>query len=325
MGDGLRGWSGATLALAFFMALAASLSAPAPLSAETAPPRLVRSDAAATGALAPPPARAPIPVKRPPLPFVTPARAAFIYEAATGRVLYAKAADRASHPASLTKMMTAFVVLEAVEAGLLSAETRVALSAKARAQPGSSMRLAAGGRPTVAQLVKGLFVASGNDAAVALAEHLSGSEAAFAERMNEAAGRLGLEDSRFANATGFTANGHAMSPRDVARLSLALIERFPRARPIYAATSIRWGGVRQRNRNPVLFMDLARLGLVAEGMKTGHTRAAGYTIAAVARSARRPARRYVVVLYGLRSEAARAREARRALAWAARAAAAPRD
>ena len=163
-------------------------------------------------------------------------------------------------------------------------------------------------RVRIEDLLRGAIVQSGNDACIVLAEGLSGSEKAFADAMNRKARELGLADSHFLNASGWPADGHVMSPRDVAGLARRIIEDFPEYYPWFAEKSFRYNGIRQGNRNPLLYRDTG-----ADGLKTGYTRASDYALAA---SAIREGRRIVMVLAGLSSARQRSREARRLLDWA---------
>lgn len=252
-----------------------------------------------------------------PAPIATTAPNAIVIDVETGEILGAKTAERAISPASMTKLMTALLVFEALERGELSLDEEVQVSARAAGQPGSTMGLRAGQRPSVDALLRGLIIASGNDAAVTLAERLAGSEAAFAAAMTARAQELGLESAQFQNATGFTASGHHISVADIAALSAHLIAEHPEHFAFFAESSMRFNGVRRWNRNPTLDLDLRDLGAWADGLKTGHTRAAGYCLAAsaIVETAEGP-RRVVVVIAGLPSERARAREAERVLRWA---------
>lgn len=250
-------------------------------------------------------------------PAPTTAPNAIVIDVATGRILAATAAERAIPPASMTKLMTALMVFEALDRGEIALDDRIRVSARAAAAPGSTMGLAEGDAPTVEELLRGVITASGNDAAVALAEALAGDEATFAEAMTARARALGLASATFRNATGLTAPGHEISVADIAALSAHLIAAHPGRLEYFGETSIRYDGVRWWNRNPALSFDLSDLGARATGMKTGHTRAAGYCVAlsAVVATPEGP-RHVVVVLAGLPSEPARTREAERALRWA---------
>ena len=210
-------------------------------------------------------------------------------------------------PSSLVKLMTAYVFLEALRSKRFSLEQRFSVSRKAARMGGSRMGLRAGDKVRAADLLRGIIVGSGNDASVVVAETLAGSETAFARQMTARARVLGLRGSRFKTATGFTRPGQHMTARDVARLAALTIRNFPKAYRNYGLRLYRYGGKVIRNRNPVL-------GRVrgADGLKTGQTRAGGYGLAA---SAVRNGRRLILVINGLPSEAARAREAVRLLEW----------
>lgn len=237
----------------------------------------------------------------------TPAKQALLVDFPSYRVLFAKNAGDRMRPSSMTKLMTALLVFEALRAGRLSGEAQVAASRHAAGQRGSRVGLKRGGRYRVRDLVRAMIVHSANDATVALAERLAGSETAFAAAMTRRARQLGLRDTAFRNATGFTAPGHLTSARDIARLAGEIVARFPARYPLFALRSVQFGGRTWRNRNPVL-------GRVAgaDGLKTGQTRAGGYGLVA---SAKRGGRRLILVVNGLTSAAARQREAVRLLRW----------
>ena len=162
-------------------------------------------------------------------------------------------------------------------------------------------------RVSVADLLRGIIVQSGNDASIVIAEGISGSEAAFADEMNRRAREIGLADSTFLNATGWPDEGHVMSARDVATLAGLIIREFPQYYPMFAEKYFRYNGIRQGNRNPLLYK---RFG--ADGLKTGHTEASGYALVA---SAERKGRRLILVVNGLDSARARSSEAARLLEW----------
>ena len=304
---------------AFAVGIAAALIAIAPTAPAAAkggaagPPKLLISK---TGA----PASAPVPTPRPNWMerYRSKARNAIILDLTEGEVLFERKAERAIPPASMTKLMTLFVTLQAVAEGPIDLATRFEIGERAARRPGSTMHLAAGDRPTLRELLLGLMVQSGNDAAVAVAEGVAGTERAFVARMNAAAKELGLKRSRFRNPTGLPAKGHRMSVRDLAALAARLIRDHPEAKPFFRTRSFEWGGVRQKNRNPMLFADLSDIGVVVDGMKTGYTAEAGYcaVVSAVKQVKDHPPRRVIVVLAGLPSEQARAREAERAVRWA---------
>ena len=237
----------------------------------------------------------------------TPAKQALLVEYPSFRTLLAKNAGDRMRPSSMTKLMTALMVFEALRSGALSAETRIAASRHAAGQRGSRVGLKPGGRYRAGDLVRATIVYSANDAAVALAERLAGSEQAFAAAMTRRARTLGLRDTAFRNATGFTAPGHLTSARDIARLAGEIVARFPERYALFARHSVKFGGRTWRNRNPVL-------GRVAgaDGLKTGYTRAGGYGLVA---SAKRAGRRLILVVNGLKSEGERQRETVRLLRW----------
>ena len=237
----------------------------------------------------------------------TPAKQALLVEYPSFRTLLAKNAEAGMRPSSMTKLMTALLVFEALRSGRLSGAERIVAGRRAAAQRGSRVGLKDGGRYRVRDLVRAMIVYSANDAAVALAERLAGSETAFAAQMTRRARKLGLHGTSFRNATGFTAPGHLTSARDIARLAGEIVTRFPERYRLFALRSVRFGGRIWRSRNPVL-------GRVAgaDGLKTGHTRAGGYGLVA---SAQRGTRRLILVVNGLKSEGERQREAVRLLRW----------
>jgi D-alanyl-D-alanine carboxypeptidase (penicillin-binding protein 5/6) len=233
------------------------------------------------------------------------ARAWILVDALSGRTLGAHAADDRFEPASLAKLMTAYVVFTALRDGKLAADQPVVPSARAAKAAGSRMFLEAGKPVAVRDLLRGLIVVSGNDAAIALAEAVAGSEPAFVELMNRQAARLGLRDTHFANASGAPAPGQHASARDLAKLALALIDDFPDRYAPFAQKELTYNGIRQANRNRLLWSDDA-----VDGLKTGQTEAAGYCLAA---SAKRGERRLVAVLLGEPSDDLRASDGQKLL------------
>jgi D-alanyl-D-alanine carboxypeptidase (penicillin-binding protein 5/6) len=211
----------------------------------------------------------------------------------------------------MSKLMTLDVVFEALEAGRLSLEDTFRISAYAASMGGSKMFIRDGETVSVADLLRGVIVQSGNDAAVALAEAISGTETAFATLMNQRAEAMGLTDSHFANATGWPDPEHWMSPRDLARLAERIITHYPEHYRIFSEESFTWDGITQRNRNPLLGATEG-----ADGLKTGHTEEAGYGLVA---SAVRGGRRILLVVMGLDGPQQRGQEAERLLNWAFRA------
>lgn len=245
--------------------------------------------------------------------FDTNARAAWVYDVATGTVLMEKNADEPLPPASMSKLMTVYMLFEAVHEGRISLDTRLPVSTKARQMQGSTMFLNEQDRPTVAELIKGIIVLSGNDACVVVAEGLAGTEEAFARQMNERAKALGLTNSNFANASGWPHPDHRMSVHDLGLLAQHLIGDFPELYENFSVEEFRYDNrapANRHNRNPLL-----ALGIGADGLKTGHTQEAGYGLVG---SAVQGDRRVIFVIAGLASERARAEEAERIVNWAYR-------
>lgn len=237
----------------------------------------------------------------------TKARSAMLIDAESGAVLFAKNPDAKLPPASMSKLMTAFVVFERLSQGLLSLDDELPVSEKAWRMGGSKMFVEVGNRVSIQDLLRGVIVQSGNDAAIVLAEGLAGSEAAFVREMNAMAQDLGLTGSTFANVTGWPDPDHRMTARDLAVLARMVIQRYPEYYKIYSETEFTWNDITQGNRNPLLFRNIG-----ADGLKTGHTREAGYCLAA---SSVQEGRRLILVVMGLESKRERAEEAERLLAW----------
>jgi D-alanyl-D-alanine carboxypeptidase (penicillin-binding protein 5/6) len=237
----------------------------------------------------------------------TRAKQALLVEHPGGRVLFARAADQPMAPSSMTKLMTLYLAFQALEEGKVGETTPVKISKRAAKARGATIGLGAGDSVPFGELVRAAAIASANDAATAIAEHLARSEAAFAKTMTATARELGLEGSRFANATGHTAKDHRMTAADVARLAGLLVQKFPGRYRVFAEREFKFRGQSHANRNPLLG---ALAG--ADGIKTGQTAAGGYGMAA---SAIRDGKRLILVLNGLDSEEARADEAKRLLDW----------
>lgn len=218
---------------------------------------------------------------------------------ATGQVLAAHNADERVEPASITKIMTSYVVYQAIDSGLVSLSDSVPVSEKAWRMKGSRMFIEVGKSVPLEQLLHGLVIQSGNDAAVALAEYIGGTEAAFAEQMNATAQALGMKDSHFMNATGWPHAEHYTTAHDIARLSHALIRDYPEQYKMYAEKNYTYNDIKQPNRNSLLWRDSS-----VDGIKTGHTEAAGYCLAA---SARRDDMRLISVVMGTKSSNARSK------------------
>ena len=241
----------------------------------------------------------------------TEAQQFILMDAGTGIVLAEKNADEPMYPASMSKIMTLYVVFEHLADGRLDLEDTFTVSKKAWRMKGSRMFLEVNTKVTVSELVRGVIVQSGNDASIVLAEGLAGSEAAFADLMNETAIELGLADSHFTNATGWPDPDHITTARDVAELSRRIIVDFPEYYPLFAEKSFTYNGIKQGNRNPLLYRYDG-----ADGLKTGYTRASGHGLAA---SARRGEQRLVLVVNGINGVDTRARESERLLSYGFRA------
>jgi D-alanyl-D-alanine carboxypeptidase (penicillin-binding protein 5/6) len=240
--------------------------------------------------------------------FETRASYAAILDFETGELLYSKNGDEAMAPSSMSKLMTALMVFEALERGELTLETTLPVSEEAWRRGGSAsgsstMFLDVNSRASVEDLLRGIIVQSGNDACIVVAEALGGSEANFAVMMTERAQELGLASANFANATGWPDPDHRISAIDLARLSRHIIAQFPQYYELYGEEEFTYNGIRQFNRNPLLGLFEG-----ADGLKTGRTSDAGYGLAA---TAVRDGTRRIVVFNGMQSERDRASEAER--------------
>jgi D-alanyl-D-alanine carboxypeptidase (penicillin-binding protein 5/6) len=245
--------------------------------------------------------------------FETEARAAYVVDLTHDTVLMDKNADQPLPPASMSKLMTLYMLFEAVEDGRVDLDTRFPVSPEARSMGGSTMFLNERDRPTVEELIRGIVVQSGNDATVVVAEGLAGTEEAFAQLMNERAADIGLSDSNFVNASGWPHPDHRMSTKDLAILAERLIEDFPEEYAYFAEEEYDFDGrapANSNNRNPLL-----GLGIGADGLKTGHTQEAGYGLVG---SAEQAGRRIVFVITGIDTTSQRAQESERIVAWAFR-------
>jgi D-alanyl-D-alanine carboxypeptidase (penicillin-binding protein 5/6) len=231
----------------------------------------------------------------------------YIVDYNTGSVLYDKAGEEKLHPASMSKLMTIYLLFEAVKKGDIKLTDTFHVSKKAWSTQGSKMFVAVNSRVKVEDLVRGMIVQSGNDACVVLAEGLAGSEQRFAELMTERARQLGMSKSVFKNSTGLPDPDQVMTARDLATLAVALIRDFPQYYGFYSELNFVYNGIKQGNRNPLLYKNIG-----ADGLKTGHTEAAGYGLTA---SIKRGDRRLILVINGMANVNARSREAERLLDW----------
>lgn len=247
------------------------------------------------------------------LAFETTARAAYVLDQGTGIELLTKNADEPLPPASMSKLMTLYMLFDALRDGRIGMDTEFSVSTRARNMTGSTMFLNEQDRPTAADLIQGIIVSSGNDATVVVAEGLAGTEAAFAQQMTKMAQQLGMTRSTFANASGWPAANHRMSVRDLGILAARLIEEFPEYYGYFSQTEFDYRNrspANRFNRNPLL-----GLGIGADGLKTGHTTEAGFGLVG---SARQGDRRVIVVISGLDSSQQRSAEAEALVNWSFR-------
>lgn len=240
------------------------------------------------------------------------AREAFMVDVKTGHVLLEKDADVSMPPASMSKLMTLYLVFERLKDGRLSLDDEFSVSENAWRKGGaasgsSTMFLEPRQKVRVEDLIKGIIIQSGNDACIVVAEAISGSEKNFAVEMTEKAHELGMMNSSFANATGWPDPGQRMTARDLSVLARALIREFPEYYKFFAEKNFKYNGIRQSNRNPLLYKTMG-----ADGLKTGHTSEAGYGLTS---SAIRDDRRLVLVVNGLNSVRARSSESERLMEW----------
>jgi serine-type D-Ala-D-Ala carboxypeptidase (penicillin-binding protein 5/6) len=237
----------------------------------------------------------------------TKAKQAILIDAATQTVLFEKNAYKRTAPSSMSKMMTAYIAFDFVKRGIISIDDTFITSAKAWRKGGSRMFLPVNKPARFEDLLKGLIIQSGNDAAIAITEAISGSEEVFTEVMNRTAIKIGLKNSHFANSTGWPAPDHYMSTHDIAMLALRTIEDFPEYYHYYSEKEFAYNNIKQPNRNGLLYRNIG-----ADGLKTGHADAAGYGLAA---SATKNGRRLIAVVNGLSSDAERSREAEKLLKY----------
>jgi len=226
------------------------------------------------------------------------ARSYLLMDYNSGRVLAEKNADNRIEPASITKLMTAYIVYKELEAGRLHMQDKITISKKAWQMGGSRMFVEVGKQVDVEDLLKGMIIQSGNDATVALAEHIGGSEAVFADLMNQYAKALGMKNTHFVNSTGWPHPDHLTTARDLALLARAVIREYPEHYKMYSERSYTYNNISQPNRNLLMDRDSS-----VDGIKTGHTDSAGYCLLS---SAMRDNMRLISVVLGTKSDAARA-------------------
>lgn len=242
----------------------------------------------------------------------TKARNMILMDYDTGQYLFTKDEQKMVPPASMSKLMTVYMIFEKLKDGSLSLDDTFTVSENAWRKGGaasgsSTMFLSIGDKVKVGDLIKGILIQSGNDACIVAAENIAGSEEDFAAAMQEKARKIGLNNSSFANATGWPHPDHKMSVEDLAKLAQILIRDFPEYYPIFSERNFTYNGIKQGNRNPLLYSMSE-----ADGLKTGHTEEAGFSLTA---SAKRGDRRLISVMTGLSSNKERSEEADRIMNW----------
>ena len=228
-----------------------------------------------------------------------------LFDHTSGEVLASKDADKRMEPASLTKLMTAYIVASELERGSVTMDEPVMVSCEAQAMPGSRMFIEAGTLVTLGDLLRGLIIQSGNDASVALAEHIAASEAGFVDMMNRAAEGIGMTGTNYTNSSGLPDPEHCTTANDLAMIASAIIREHPDTYKLYSEREFTYNDINQKNRNTLLWRDDS-----VDGMKTGHTEAAGYCLVA---SALRDDMRLVSIVLGSGSDKTRIAESQRLL------------
>ena len=243
-----------------------------------------------------------VPGNGPPIPAAPSLQATgyLLVDAMNGQIIVEHNANEPLPPASLTKMMTAYIAEREIEAGRASLDDKVPISVKSWKTGGSRMFIREGTEVRLGDLLRGIIIQSGNDASVAVAEYIAGSEDVFADVMNKTAISLGMTNTQFKNATGLPADGHYSTVKDLSILAARIIKDFPQAYTIYKEKSFAYNGIKQANRNSLLFRDAT-----FDGLKTGHTEEAGYCLVA---SAKRSDFRLISVVMGTANEKAREQE-----------------
>lgn len=249
-------------------------------------------------------AAAPVIIPAPPSLAAT---AYVLMDAQTGKVIISKNTEQRLPPASLTKLMTSYIADYELAQGNISKDDMVLISEKAWRTEGSRMFIREGTQVEVEDLLRGIIIQSGNDASVAMAEHIAGSEGAFADLMTQHAAQLGMQDTQFQNATGLPQENHYTTAGDLAKLARAIIRDYPEHYGMYSEKYFTYNKIRQPNRNKLLWRDSR-----VDGLKTGHTEEAGYCLVA---SAKDKGMRLISVVMGTRSEEARAQESQKLLAY----------
>ena len=248
--------------------------------------------------------------------FQTAAPHAILIDADSGSVLFEKAADERFSPASMAKLMTVDIVFEALKSGKLTMDSEFTVSESAWRRGGaggggSSMFAVLNSRIRMSDLLRGLIVQSGNDAAITIAENMAGTEDAFAGIMNQRAREIGLANTTYRNATGYAAPDQKVTARDMAKLAIHIIDTYPDLYRIFAEKEFTWNKIKQQNRNPLLTLDIG-----ADGLKTGYLEESGYALTG---SAVQGGQRLILVLSGLKTARDRASESRKMMEWGFRA------
>ena len=293
-----------TYSCALFAALAVL-----PVSTTAQTPVVIAAKAPATAPAAPPPANPAVVLQAPGAPVAPIVAAAswVLIDTLSGQTLGAANPDERRDPASLTKLMTAYVAFAALRSKTITPSQMVQVSQRAWKAEGSRMFIEPRKAVSVDELLHGVIIQSGNDASIAIAEVVAGSEDAFVGKMNQEAARLKLTSTHFTNATGLSNPQHYSTAADMARLAAALIRDYPEYYPMYSQKEFRYNNIAQSNRNRLLWTDP-----YVDGVKTGHTDSAGWCLVA---SARRGERRLVSVVLGANSDSSRAAESQKLLNW----------
>ena len=242
----------------------------------------------------------------------TAAKQAIVFDVETGTVLLEKNPDQQMPTSSMSKVLTAYLIFDALKAGTLNPDDTFTVSEKAWRKGGSKMFVEVNKQVEIMDLLRGVIIQSGNDATIVLAEGLSGSEEAFAGAMNEKARELGMNNSNFMNASGWPDPKHYSTARDLGKLAEALIDNHPEYYKLYSEKEFSYNDIPQQNRNPLLYQNIG-----ADGVKTGHTEVGGYgLIGSGVTEGPNGERRVIFVINGLESSAARAQESKKLLQWA---------
>lgn len=238
----------------------------------------------------------------------TQAKQAYVIDFETGQALFDKNADEKMPTSSMSKVMTIYMVFDALKNGSINMDTEMSVSEKAWAKGGSKMFVELGSKIKVSDLLRGVIIQSGNDATIVLAEGLASSEESFAQKMTAKAQDIGMKDSNFMNASGWPDEDHYSTAKDLALMARHTIEDFPEYYKLFAEKEFTYNNIKQQNRNPILYRNIG-----ADGLKTGHTEAGGYGLIG---TAVKDGRRVIMVVNGLSDDKQRADESTRLIEWA---------